>query len=102
LGLRSPITWNACHIPAQIDLDAATVDSLAAYAHKAFVLGYLDGTVRPKPHDSHHVMGALFPDGWKGRVIHRLKFRQVYGAGFDMAQALKRVKESETITGETS
>lgn len=61
---------------------------LVALAARAFHLGLRDGRKLDKPRDSVTVIRALTKGGDKWQVIHRRKFRQVYGAGFDMAKAM--------------
>lgn len=68
-----------------LNLDTLEPEQLAAYAHKAFLLGLIDGTSRKSPRTSRAVMDELFPMAIRSRNFHRIKFRQVYGAGFDMA-----------------
>lgn len=65
-------------------------DTLCEYAARVFRLGLIDGRKRPKPRDGHEIMAAIatLQDEW--RIIDRHKYRQVYGAGFDLARATKR------------
>lgn len=78
-----------------VGLDLATLEpeQLAAYAHAAFVLGLRDGMMRTTPTDGRALMIELLPPGTAYRVYHRRKFRQVYGAAFDMAQASARLTD---------
>lgn len=71
---------------------------LRGMAEMAFGMGLVDGKKRSKPRNGENVMGELrlaFHNseyGCKWLVIHRLKFRQVYGAGFDIAAITKAAK----------
>lgn len=69
-----------------LDLFACQPEQLATYAHKAFLLGMLDGMQRASPRSSLDLMTDLLPAGAQYRVYHRKKFRQVYGAGFDISR----------------
>jgi hypothetical protein len=62
------------------------IDTLATFARTAFVLGMVDAFEHRTMKDSFDVMRHLCPHGWDGKRFHRTKFRQVYGAGYDMAQ----------------
>lgn len=69
---------------ADTDLVKMNEEELAALAHKAFLLGCLDAEKRSNPRNAYVVMDEIMPAGASWRNYHRIKFRQVYGAGFDM------------------
>lgn len=71
-------------------LGTLTDKELCDFAHMAFSFGLSDGRTRSKPIDSEALMHRLFPVGWNGLKVHRWKLRQVYGAGYDIARAIRR------------
>lgn len=75
-------------------LDDATDESLAMFAHQAFIMGLRDGRKQAKPASAMQVAGRLMLG--ERRKLHTDKFRQVYGAGFDIGTMQKRLGESDT------
>lgn len=88
--------------PTPINLDLWEPEQFGAAAHKAFMLGLADGENRASPRDGHAIMIEVFQAGTYGRVFHRQKIRQVYGAGFDIMQCRKRVNALVTTTNGNS
>ena len=68
-------------------MEKLTGDTWADLATRAFVMGMMDAESLSKPIDSHALMAAL--PGYPARTGHRMKLRQIYGAGFDI-QKLNR------------
>jgi len=74
------------------NLDDLSFARLKDFAATAFGLGMADARYGIRIKTSEAVMDVLFPAGWSGIRIHRRKFRQVYGAGFDIGAARERAK----------
>jgi hypothetical protein len=70
-----------------VDLATATDTQLTVLAARAFVLGLRDGRTLSSPRRGGAVIRDLTKSGDVWRNIHRVKLRQVYGAGFDIAKA---------------
>lgn len=72
-----------------------TDDELSDIARAAFMLGLADGRTLSGPINSFKVLAFLetLPIKANGDKLkmHRIKIRQVYGAGFDIAQCVERV-----------
>lgn len=72
---------------------------LRGMAEMAFGLGLEHGRKRSKPIDSERLLGDLklaylhSSADVEFRVIHRLKLRQVYGAGFDITYTIRKVED---------
>lgn len=77
------------------DLVKASSDELGRLAERAFQWGLQDGKTRSAPITAQALMRELVPAGTEYRKIHRIKFRQVYGAGFDIGQCVKSILASE-------
>lgn len=84
-----------------LHLDECEPEQLAAFAHKAFLLGMTDGMQRKSPRDSRTVVKDVLPPLTGYRIFHRLKLRQVYGAGFDVARGAHRVNELVTTDSDS-
>lgn len=69
-----------------------TDDELALIAAAAFKLGLEDGRTLSSPIDSYKVLAGLRRLGVQagGDMLqgHRIKMRQVYGAGFDISKSV--------------
>lgn len=78
-------------LPSHSAIAAWPVDKWADVAHAAFILGMEDGLVLSKPRTAATIINQLppIPDG---RMVHTHKLRQVYGAGFDIAQSNARIR----------
>jgi hypothetical protein len=76
-------------------------DELVAYAESAFGLGLAHGATRATPISSKQLKAdilSIYPstaDRYVWRKIHRLKLRQVYGAGFDIAHTMQHATNGE-------
>lgn len=76
------------------DMDTMTDLQLGDVAAAVFRKGLSDGRLcsRPLPCD---ILMAFLP-GYPHRIGHARKLRQVYGAGFDIAKMMLRVKAAAT------
>lgn len=74
-----------------VDLSTAYESTLIRLAARAFQLGVRDADASRRIKDGSQLMAALeLPEGSTWRKFHRHKFRQVYGAGYDMMRSTKR------------
>ena len=78
------LLFNVAIRQVQLDDD---VESLSGFARTAFVLGLTDSLEHRPMRDSFAVMFHLFPHGWTGERFHRVEYRKVYAAGYDLASA---------------
>ncbi len=67
-------------------------DQLAAIADKAFRLGLHDGRTLRQPITADKLWGLL--PQYPRRVMHSVKIRQVYGAGFDIGSMNARQRQA--------
>lgn len=74
---------------AEFNDDLSDVE-LADIARAVFLQGLRDGATLSAPHTAEHLMFWLPP--YDHRIGHKKKLRQVYGAGFDIAAMMRRVR----------
>jgi hypothetical protein len=77
-----------------MDILDMTDDQITDLAVLAFKRGLSDGRVKSQPITAEYLMNSIMPPHGR-RLLHNSKFRQIYGAGFDMARAKIRIAEKE-------
>lgn len=71
------------------NFDNATDFEIRIYAARCFRLGWEDAVMGKGRKTRGDMMTIVF-QGWEGRRLHPYKFRQVYGAGYDLGAMRRR------------
>lgn len=73
-----------------VHMDQLTDREFAVYAQSVFYQGLVDGRklFHPRTRDAVMLLIPYHPR----RILHARKLRQVYGAGFDIAKAMRRIE----------